>query len=46
MIVKKSHLKQFINKMIEKTYELSKQGKSYSEIVGILLGAPKKKGTI
>lgn len=47
----RSPLKQLIadderNKMIDKAYELSKQGKSYSEIVGILLGDPKKKGTI
>jgi len=47
----RSHLKQFNadderNQKIEMAYELSKQGKKYSEIAEILLGDPMKKGTI
>lgn len=47
----RSHLKEFNadnerNQMIEEAYKLNKLGKSYSEIAEILLGDPKKKGTI
>lgn len=47
----RSHLKQIIvdderNQMIEEAYKLVKQGKKYAEIAEIILGDPKKKGTI